>query len=63
MQRSRYEAVLVGTNRGYGGSDAAGPHSGVLVIEFVDERVQWIHHRRSPGDQRIRSDQRIRGRR
>jgi hypothetical protein len=25
----------------------------VLVIELVDERVSWAHHRRSHGDQRV----------
>src|ERR1035437_2588339 len=45
-RRSKYEAVYGGTNRGCGGSHAAGPHSGLLVIQLVLERVRWFHNRR-----------------
>jgi hypothetical protein len=35
----------------------------VYVIELVDERVRWIHHRRIHADWRVHADQRFRGRR
>ena len=39
-RRSKYEAVLCGTNRGCGGSHAAGPHGGLLVVELVNGRAR-----------------------